>query len=275
MRGLHPVALLATGLTLFPLARAEAQVIRGIVVEAGARLPLADVEVALLAGAERDRRSDTTDSLGVFVITLPRAGIYTLRLSHPSYVTYETGAIEVGTAETVSLEVRLGQNVIPLEPLLVTVQGDARMAGFDQRRRSGGLGRFITREDIEARNAARATDLLRGIPGVTIRAVPRRSASLIEMRGGFGTCRPAIWVDGVLVEQYAGSTPDEFLAPQALEGVEVYTSFANAPAQFISGSCGVVLFWTRRGSSDGGAPWRWKRMLVGAGAAALLILLIR
>jgi hypothetical protein len=276
MPQLHRISLLAAGLAVLAPLPAEAQVLRGVVVEAESRAPVVDAEVELLSVRDRERLRASTDSLGVFTISAPRAGSYTVQIRHPAYVTYEADSVQVRAGETVSIEVRLGRSVIPLEPLVVTARTAARMAGFDERRRSGGFGRFLTREEIEARSATATTDLLRGMAGVAIRPVPRRiTRAMITMQGSPGSCLPALWIDGVFVEQYPESTIDDLLTPGSIEAVEVYTAFSAAPAQFVRGSCGVILFWTRRGSSADGEPWRWKRMLVGVGAAVILILLIR
>ena len=279
-----PLAVLLTPLASVVPA-AEAQVIQGIVVEAeagptpagmAARAPVAGATVELLTeGGGGGGPGTTTDSLGRFSLRVPGAGRYGLRVSHPGHRPFQTDSVEVGRGETVSVEVRLGRNVIPLEPLVVTARIPADITGFHRRRLGGGFGTFMTREEIEARAPGRTTELLRGMPGVTIRFERWGVGPTIEMRGGFGTCEPAIFVDGVLAPQYRGSRLDDFLTPDRIEGVEVYSSFSAAPVQYLAGTCGVILFWTRRGDRGNGEPWHWKRVLIGLGAAVALILWIR
>ncbi|MGD8277912.1 MAG: carboxypeptidase regulatory-like domain-containing protein [Gemmatimonadota bacterium] len=256
--------------------------IEGVVVEADAGrptdvaeavAPIAGAEVDLLSGRTR-LRGTTTDSLGRFRLQVPVAGRYRLRVRHPTYVPYEADSVVVGNGETVSLEIRMGRNVIPLEPLVVTARIRADMTGFQARMQGAGHGTFITRADIEARGTTRTTDLLRGVAGVTIDFQRWGVSPAILMRSGLGTCEAAIFVDGVLAPQYRGSRLDDFLTPDRIEGVEIYSSFSAAPVQYISGTCGVILFWTRRGNREGGEPWHWKRVLIGAGAAIALILWI-
>jgi hypothetical protein len=252
---------------------ASAQVIRGTIVEAEARTPVTDATVELVSSA--GRAATTSDSAGAFMLTLPHGGRYGLRVRHVGFLSYETDSVRVGVGETVHVAIQLGRSVIPLAPLVVTARSEDRLAGFEARR-TFGSGRFLTRADIEARGAAATTDLLRGMPGVTIAPVARRpSKSLIVMQSSLGRCRAAVWVDGVQVEQFPESTADDVLVPSSIEAVEVYSSFSTAPAQYVSGACGVVMFWTRRGGTDEGAPWRWKRLLAGVGAALLIVLLIR
>jgi hypothetical protein len=283
MAARNPTLLLACLLVL-PLSSVEGQVIRGVVVDAEARVTVsgvamsmpisgAEVEVITEGGAERIRVE--TDSLGVFLMYVAGYPRVRLAVRHPAYHPYETETIEVGQEETVNLEIRLGRNVIPLEPIVVTARTNTTMAGFHARRTGSAFATFLTREEIEARAAGQTTDLLRGLPGVRINFQRWGVGPSIEMQNGFGVCEPTIYVDGVRAPQTAGSSLNDFLTPDRIEGVEVYSSLSTAPVQYISGNCGVILFWTRRGGREGGEPWSWKRVLVGLGVAVGLVLWIR
>ncbi len=62
-------------------------------------------------------------------------------------------------------------------------------------------------------------------------------------------CEPAVYVDGLVYYDQLGSvriTDFNFLSPEVIEGIEVFTGLA-APARFDSDGCGVVLIWTRGG----------------------------
>ena len=264
------IALAAIALTA---ASAQAQVIHGVVIDADSRMAVSGADVELVDARTAQRTGVTTDSLGAFLLTAVRAGTYRLRVTHPSYVPYEADSVAVAGGEAVMLEIRLGQAAIPLEPLVVTARRQVAMTGFDERRKAG-FGRFITREDIDRRSAFRTSDLLRTVQGITLRPAGRSGSFVLMRGGGTGLCQPAIWVDGVLTRQVAGGTIDELLAPNAIEAVEVYTAHGGAPTEYISGSCGVILFWTRRGSGGEGEPWQWKKMLIGAGIALVVIVLI-
>ena len=98
-----------------------------------------------------------------------------------------------------------------------------------------------------------------------------RTRYLIRMRGAGETCEPAIYIDGQSVRQLPESTIDDLLEPSVIEGVEVYTSTASAPARYAQhGSCGVVLFWTGTGQVEG-KKWSWKQIIGGAAVAIALI----
>jgi hypothetical protein len=276
--------LLLAGLVTLSASQGEAQVIRGTVLDAEVRLaagvtetniPIAQAEVELMTQEGGVGTRALTDSLGSFRLSAPRPGAYRLRVRHPAYLTYDGERIDVGPEEIVDVEIRLGRNVIPLEPLVVRARTNGTLAGFHERRTRGGLATFLTREEIDARAAGRTTDLLRGLPGVRLDFVRWGVGPTIEMQGGFGPCQPTIYVDGVKAPESAGSSLDDFLSPERIEGVEVYSSFSTVPAQYHSGMCGVILFWTRRGDREGGEPWGWKRVLLGLGIAVGLILWVR
>jgi hypothetical protein len=98
------------------------------------------------------------------------------------------------------------------------------------------------------------------------------TTNLVLMRGGaVGMCSPAIYLDGVRIDQSSSFPIDDLVNPSILEGIEVYT-LAGAPAEFLSfNSCGVILFWTREGERGGRGGWL--RHAIGAGAALLLFVL--
>lgn len=253
---------------------AAAQAVSGVVVDEQSRTAVAGAEVELLPERQRDGALARTDSTGRFVLAAPRAGTYRLQVRHAAYVTYQVDSVTIGIGEVVSLEIRMGREAVPIEPLVVTARRTAMyMTGFEDRRRMG-FGRFLTREDFDVHASTRVTDLLRNLQGLSFRSAGG-AGSMIYMRGGTGLCQPAIWLDGVQVRQYPGNTMDDILTPDIIEAVEMYTSVASAPTQYVSGPCGVLMLWTRRGSGAGGQPWQWKKLLLGLGAAAGLLLLIR
>ena len=270
--------ILAAGLAL--PCTAGGQVVVGTVREVGSRTPIADAEVVLSATvAGRPLSRSLTDSAGAFRAGLSGTGSYTVRVEHVGYVTFVSQPFTVAGGETVALEIRLGRNAIPLDPLIVTARTtDSRLAGFHERRHTRFFGRYLTREDIDSRPATRTTDLLRSVPGVTlqrVRARNRGERSLLMVRGPAGNCEPAIYIDGVRTQQSADASIDDVLVPDMIEGVEVYTSSAGAPVQYVQpGTCGLVLFWTRQGEATG-PRLNLKRVLIGAGFLAAILLLFR
>jgi hypothetical protein len=196
-------------------------------------------------------------------VTVEGTGLETLTNADGSFALSSlpsgTHAVEVralGYSPTQApVELRRGQvanvsiHLLPPAPVLNTVRVASRrgardITGFAQRAAHGN-GRYLTREQIETRNAFRVTDLLRNLPG--IRLTPTMFSSQLRMRGGglSGDCAPTVFIDGMQIVNAADDL-DTIAQPQDLAGVEVYSS-AEAPFQYRRGACGVVLMWTRLG----------------------------
>jgi len=264
------MALLAAlcALLLAPLA-AHAQSVRGTVVDDETSAPVPAALVELLSNDREPLAATESDRSGAFELAPRRAGRFLVRVTHLGYASIDSARISLRSGESVTLEVRLGRTAIALEPLVVTTRRGTAVADFYERKRRGGLGRYITREQIEQRPAARASDLLRTLPGVYVEPAQVGRSSTITMRGGIGRCLPTIYVDGMQMRQFPGSSVDDWIHAASLEGVEVYTSFASAPSPLhASGACGVIAFWTRM---ENGTPWTWRRFAVAAGLAGLIL----
>lgn len=149
------------------------------------------------------------------------------------------------------------------------------MQAFDRRRRRGG-GSFLVRTQIDGLHANRVTDLLRTLPGVTVRP-DERGVPVVELRGSTrisvdatpavraDTTRPApgqnpadvvtgqasirhcpagYQVDGLPVDGTGGIDAD--LRPEDVEAIEVYSG-GQVPIEYSGrhASCGLILIWTR------------------------------
>src|SRR5688572_7960215 len=98
----------------------HAQVIAGRVLEAGSGTPVAGAQLRLLAANGSERGAVVTDSSGWFQVTLPNAGRYSLAVEHIGYARFASTMLDVPARQTVTVEIRLGRDAIPLEPLVVT-----------------------------------------------------------------------------------------------------------------------------------------------------------
>jgi hypothetical protein len=175
-------------------------------------------------------------------------GEYEVRVTHIGYASM-VAPLDV-RRDALDAVVRLSPTVIALEPLIVT-EFSRRLdhVGFYARERRGN-GIFLNRGQIEAMNAQTSGDLLRSVPSVRlIPQWPGRNDPRMDVSGR-GNCRFSYFVDG------ARMLPDfriDFIAPYAIEGIEVYRSAAEAPAIFRaavtrdsrSTPCGVIAIWTR------------------------------
>jgi hypothetical protein len=279
---MNATRLLLIAVLLLPLP-VSAQTILGMVRdEAGGAV--AGAEVVLVAASGVERLRVVSDSAGMFSMRDVGAGEYRLHVSCCGFRSVDSEPIRLGIGETVTVEVQLAKTVIPLAPITVTARSaDPRHTAFHVRRLTGGQGRFITRADIERTPHARTTDLLRQVSGVTIVSSyqPGRSAvrgNIISIRGGGGRiCEPAMYIDGVRVAQHVQSSMDDVLQAGSIEGIEVYTLAAAAPAGYggQGDTCGVIMFWTRVSRDPDPGSRRWTQVALGVGILGALFLIAR
>jgi hypothetical protein len=267
--------LLACLLALAPRRESAAQAVRGVVIEAASRAPVPGATIELLADGDSVPLRTTSDSAGAFSFTTRRAGTYTIQAKRIGFLVAQPTALRLEPSLTMSLEMRLDSKVVPLEPVSVMARGNDWLADFERRRATGAFGRFLTRRDIGERAGQQTTSLFKTIPGFLLQARRRGGpGSSLLMRGTAGLCQPAVFIDGTYTQLTADVTLDDMLSPQMIEGVEIYNTVAAAPTQYRTGTCGVVLFWTRRGSGEAGRPFRWREIALGAGVAIGILVLI-
>jgi Carboxypeptidase regulatory-like domain len=253
-----------------------AQVLRGTVVDSASGKPVAGAHL-LVSVAGATAVSDTaTDKDGRFSFALPGVGQYVLRVSRPGYSTRVTQPIAVEKEFVVAVELRL----TPLAVLLDTVTVVAEKVVVEQQlpflvdagfydRRSKGIGHFLTRTDLDQHPPDRMTNAFQGISGVHVVCGGRTSSPNgcdVQAPGATtmfkrGVCKPSVVLDGVVLR--AGgvlnteSTPenravdrpvDELLNPFNIEAVEIYTSPAGVPVQYLGylSPCGAIIAWSRR-----------------------------
>jgi hypothetical protein len=256
---------------------AHAQRIMGIVLEDASRTPVVEAQVTVVHAGGAPRTTIHTDSLGRFVVAVP-SGRYNILVERIGYQAFTSSVLSVGDGETLSAEIRLGVGAVPLQPLVVTARSippRGRAADFYARRDdpARAAGFFVTRDDIERGAPARTTDVLVRIPTVALVSNgPLGSENyMIFLRGSAGAnvdgrCLPSLFIDGIRVHQNDNASVNDRIDPSQLEGVEVYSRAAFAPAEFAGGNdCGVVAFWTR--VAESGNDWNWKR--IGAGLASI------
>jgi hypothetical protein len=281
-------SLVLAFLLLLPVT-AQAQSLRGTIVDDVTEQPVAGAMVTVFL-RDFPLVNARSDSAGAFVLVPGRSGSFRIRVTHPHYAPIDSMALTAVSGEVVTLEVRLGRSVVPLEPLVVTARSDARLAGFEERRRNSRFGTFIDRSQIDVRPGARTTDLLRTTPGITIITIGRggddtptapgtpdvtipRTAQ-ITMRSTVGSCLPAVFLDGMRLQQFGDSGIDDFLRPEMIEGVEIYPQSSGAPVEFIDpAGCGSVVFWSR--GSLPGTDRALRRLLAGFAGFLLIVTLVR
>jgi hypothetical protein len=238
----------------------DAQVqLAGRVIEdpSGAPVAGATVEVHDLQGRRLGRL--ITDSDGEFLLDLRDARPVRMRAHRIGYQRVTTPSVDPSGYSQIRVEIRLATEAILLAPLEIVSRARPAvaptLAGFE-RRREGGFGWYITRQEIEQRRPNRVSDLLATAPGLSIQ---RRIVYSARGRG----CPAQIYVDGIHINRSLGPLPtrrgqasttemfpiDDLVTPTSVEGIEVYQGMGRMPVEFHSpdASCGVVAIWTRRG----------------------------
>lgn len=266
MRSSH-LALLAM-LASQPLA---AQVIRGVTLDASNRAYVPATLVTLLSASGDSAAAAVTDERARFVITPPSPGTYRLRAQRIGFDDVETAELALREGEEVSVEILLGADPIELDPLTVT----SRRGGFSgtlgsHRRRADwiqrtGIGKVITRDQIAAQPRPYVTDYFYTIAGM--RVVGSGADARVVMRG----CAPSVYLDGVRATGFAIN----MVTPESVEGIEIYRSVSEVPAELrgVSG-CGAIAVYTRSGER---IPGKWtllQKIFAVAGGSALGLLLI-
>ena len=243
---LGPAVLVAIGSTPTRRRTGDGR-LSGVVVTATAGTPLAGAQVSI-----RDGPQTTVDERGEWTLTGAPLGTRMLEVRAIGYyperraVDVVTGAAPIRTALSTMKSV--------LDTVTVTARmNQLNMRGFEERRRGGGTGRFLTPEDIARRNPVVASDIFRMVPGLTVERSELGSPS-ISMRGIFAeTCVPAVYLDGHFMSDLTADDIDSWVKPKEIAGIEVYVG-PSVPPQFSTGMagsgitgevCGSIVIWTK------------------------------
>lgn len=246
---------------LLVAAPAAAQMLRGTVVDHRSK-PVRDAHVTVSSTTGTVVGDTITDGDGAFAFRLPLAGAYVVRASKPGYATRLTQPLTVGTGFDASVQLRLPAGSGPGDTLTAVAESVAveqqipylASVGFYLREHRG-IGRFLTRADLDKTRSDRLTDALRGMPGVRIVCsgpycdVQAPGAATTFTRG---VCQQTVALDGVVVRMGGtsggGQPVDQLLNPFNLAGVEVYSSPSGVPVQFkgYMSPCGAIIAWSRR-----------------------------
>ena len=228
---------------------------------AGAQDPLPPGTIAIsvrdslgrsISGAELVVEGTTvrgvTDERGEIRFSAVRGGPATVRVRR---LGYQPVLLDVMVDQRVPATSVVTLSAIPQRLAPIVVKGGTnytgRMAGFYQRRDLG-IGHFVSRERLERENPSQLTDIFRRLPGVQIQST-RMIRNAVRFRGNGGSCWPLVWLDGAPLP--TAEFDLDFLSPQSIEGLEVYTGISQVPPQFMGsrglGSCGVIVVWSREG----------------------------
>lgn len=153
--------------------------------------------------------------------------------------------VELIGGSTIHIEARLAPIVTRIREVVVLdepLSGALTRRGFyDRMQRFDGT--FITPAELERRRPSMASQILRGVGGVTLLADDQGKYTWPYGRGPLGYCLMLVFLDGVEVK---GSI-DALIPTRQIKAVEVYARRSVTPPEFLKANdqCGAVAFWTR------------------------------
>jgi len=260
----------------------SAQRIRGRLLDLVSNEPLEAGELTLRTADSVPVRTVVSDQYGNWAFELPGPGVFYIEAKRFGYQSWVAGPLEVGAEDDFNSVYRLWPQPFQMDPIEVSVQATRlhlQTAGFYDRQRAD-FGYFLGPEQIQERRAPRITDLLTGLPGVSLVSMTPGSVGgrFVTLRGSSlsqgGVCRPRVFVDGLLYakgdsrpvdevegEEYdledmldvfdQGLSLDDIGPTSDIAGIEIYRSATQVPVQFggasVSTLCGAIVIWTRRG----------------------------
>ena len=190
-----------------------------------------------------------SDAKGRFQLLTGNVDTVTISVHHLGFVAVEALLTARNRQwDTVVVELDpTAQRVTGVTVKATAGQRERWMAEFEERK-SRGLGVFVTRQQIAARNTTRLSDVLRDQRGITVvrLANGRYGVRFATFGGTRGAgCLPDMWLDGVRAR---GMETDDVFAT-TVEAMELYDTFATVPMQFSQSTstvpCGTIVIWTR------------------------------
>jgi hypothetical protein len=184
----------------------------------------------------------TSDEEGRFSIDSVDQGQILLDIRRIGY-TPITAEVQVTDGPNSDLRFALPAGPFRLDDIVVegkraTYYGFGRMRGFAERRRRG-RGKTFTRSEIEVLRPFQLSDLMRRVLGARVTA-SRFGQNRVSFRG---CSSPDIYVDGMLLRYWP---LDDVMPIENVGAVEVYSSWASIPGEFLSlDTCAAIVIWTR------------------------------
>ncbi|MGH7460415.1 MAG: carboxypeptidase regulatory-like domain-containing protein [Longimicrobiales bacterium] len=272
-RRIARLLVLAASMTV--AAPVPGQTLRGRVHESGTSVPIAIVDLTVLGESGRELARTQTDAAGYFSMSWTAGGTVRIRAQRLGFQASTTSELLVRTGEAVTVQMFMSTVPVAVAPVVVRARERENdiMGNFAdiERRRKMGLGKFVTREQIEKSGNTRISEVLQHVPGVHLRpeqsnpnsvmaysnlntstsisgsrARGRRTTSM-DRPSSTGECPMMIFLDG-RIHRYPIAGVN-VLPANDIEIIEVYRNMSEVPAVFAGEHvrCGVIALWTRRG----------------------------
>ena len=226
--------------TLPPRPRTGPGRLTGTVLGADGGRPIPGARVSVVDGAPAP-----VNASGEWTLAGAPSGTRLIEVRAPGYYAVRRAVDIADDAQPVT--VTLSRFAVMLDTIRAVARPRARlaMAGFQERRGTSGAGRFYTEDDIERRRVHTTSQLLDFTPGLSVERGVEGGDAMLTMRGGWGRCVPAVYLNGMRLENLSADDIDTLMRPEEIAGVEVYTDVV--PPQFQAGmsGCGSIVFWTK------------------------------
>lgn len=240
----------------------DGQTLVGRVLVSGDTIGVEGADLTLLDSEGQALLRVQSDSGGAFRMPVPGEGEYVVSVSRLGFSTLQA-PIRIQEREMVEVELRMSEEAIPLEPLLVVARRRIREGTLDEfydrmeRMKQRGVGWFFTPEEIELRERMDLPTLLYQTPGVYLE--PGRA---VRMRNRGQYCIPTYYLDGIETTLLSGTHLMD------LEGIEVYRGRFEHVEGYWPSDCGMIFLWRKE---DWGNPFTWRRAFFAGGLLGLLL----
>jgi hypothetical protein len=160
--------------------------------------------------------------------------------------------VHLAAGQRAAADVVLSKLPIELAAVKIVAKYDRNLAQFERHRTRSIGGHFITPAEIERRPGTSVGGLVRGLPGVIVRYVPREGYQVRMRRGatyvmnGIEECTPTLYIDGnrtFLGMEYV----ETLFRSEEIAGIEVYARAGERPMEFreMFDTCGAIAIWTK------------------------------
>jgi TonB-dependent Receptor Plug Domain. len=219
--------------------------VSGVVVAAADGSPMENALVSIAGGAQTH-----TNERGEWTLLNAPSGTRMVEIHALGYYPERRRVDVVAGAPKVRVALSTLEAVLDTVKIRASIDHDP--SGFETRRHSS-VGHFLTPADIKRWNPVALSDIFRVVPGVRIEPSPNGYDKRILIRGAFGQCDPAIYLNGQPLTSIGYSTItltagdlDTWVRPHDITGIEIYTG-DSAPVQYQQGmsGCGSILIWTK------------------------------
>lgn len=208
----------------------------GTVIAGDGGKPLGGAQVSILGGPRV-----TANEKGEFILTDAPMGTRMLEVRSLGYYPDRRRVDVVAGAPPVRVVLSTFRAVLDTVKIRARRLADRHDSGFEERKKSYGVGKFLTAEDIARRGSIFTSGIFRSISGVRV------FGDTILVRSAFdGWCVPEFYIDGHYLFTQSGEELDAEMLPKDIAAIEVYPG-GTAPSQFTQGmgGCGSIVIWTK------------------------------